>query len=126
MRKENANTAASKPARVAIRRADLPRLDLLRTFEAAARHLSFTLAADELALTQSAVSRQIQQMEQGLGVALFERLHRSLQLTDAGRVMQRAAIDCLERLRDATASVRASTQPRQFSVTSTPGFASLW
>ena len=109
-----------------IGRSELPRLDLLRSFDAAARLLSFTRAADELALTQSAVSRQIQQMEDGLGVPLFERHHRALALTDAGRVMHRAVVDCLERLRDATASVRASTQPRHVGVTTTPGFASLW
>ena len=126
MRPENVKAEPPRVVHDAIHRSELPRLDLLRSFEAAARHLSFTLAANELALTQSAVSRQIQQMEEGLGVALFERLHRSLQLTDAGKVMNRAVIDCLERLRDATASVRATTQLRQVSVTTTPGFASLW
>ncbi len=114
------------PVRAAVPRSALPRLELLRSFEAAGRHLSFTRAADELALTQSAVSRQIQQLEQGLGVLLFERQHRALALTSAGGSMHRAVVDCLERLRDATASVRASTQPRQVSVTTTPGFASLW
>jgi DNA-binding transcriptional LysR family regulator len=109
-----------------IQRSELPRLELLRSFDAAARHLSFTRAADEVALTQSAVSRQIQQLEEGLGVALFERRHRALALTDAGHVMNRAVTDCLERLRDATASVRASTQARRIAVTTTPGFASLW
>jgi DNA-binding transcriptional LysR family regulator len=104
----------------------LPRLDLLRSFEAAARTLSFTLAAKELFLTQSAVSRQIQQIESGLGVPLFERRHRALALTEAGRVLQHAVVDCLERLRDATARVRASTVLRQVAVTTTTGFASLW
>ncbi len=122
----NANAQNTGPGRIGIQRADLPRLDLLRSFEAAARHLSFTRAADELALTQSAVSRQIQQMEQGLGVSLFERRHRALALTDAGRLMNRAVTDCLERLRDAAASVRAATRLRQVAVTTTPGFASLW
>ncbi|WP_235579249.1 LysR substrate-binding domain-containing protein [Pseudorhodoferax sp. Leaf274] len=107
-------------------RADLPRLDLLRSFAVAARTLSFTRAGEELALTQSAVSRQIQQMEEGLGVALFERRHRALALTAAGETMYRAVQDCLERLRDATASVRAVTRARQVAVTTTPGFASLW
>ena len=126
MHTKNVKVESSSPAQSPIHRSELPRLDLLRSFEAAARHLSFTLAANELALTQSAVSRQIQQMEEGLGVALFERRHRSLALTDAGKVMNRAVIDCLERLRDATASVRAATRLRQVSVTTTPGFASLW
>ena len=96
----------------AIPRQDLPRLDLLRSFEAAARTLSFTLAAKELFLTQSAVSRQIQQMEAGLGVPLFERHHRALSLTDAGRTLRRAVDDCLERLRDATALVRSVAPSR--------------
>ncbi len=122
MRPENVKPA--KPA--AISRQDLPRLDLLRSFEAAARTLSFTQASQELFLTQSAVSRQIQQMEAGLGVDLFERRHRALELTQAGRTMQRAVADCLERLRDATAQVRVGTQARTVAVTTTPGFASLW
>ncbi|WP_198084903.1 LysR substrate-binding domain-containing protein [Variovorax sp. E3] len=105
---------------------ELPPLELMRSFEAAARRLSFTLAATELHLTQSAVSRQIQQLEASLGVLLFERRHRALSLTEAGGVMQRAVTDSLERLRDATARVRASSAPRQVAITTTPGFASLW
>lgn len=115
-----------KAASAAIGREELPPLDLLRSFEASARHLSFTLAAQEIFLTQSAVSRQIQQMEAWLGVALFERRHRALVLTEAGTIMQRAAVDALERLRDATARVRAVPVPRQVALTCTPGFASLW
>ena len=128
MRSRNANTTTTAPRGSAITRAELPRLELLRSFEAAARHLSFTLAGDELALTQSAVSRQIQMLEADLGVPLFERRHRALALTEAGSVMFRAAVDSLERLRDATARVRATatTQMRQVAITTTPGFASLW
>jgi DNA-binding transcriptional LysR family regulator len=65
-------------------------------------------------------------MEEALGVLLFERGHRAVALTGAGRLMQRAVVDSLERLRDATASVRSANQSRQVSVTTTPGFASLW
>lgn len=107
-------------------RSELPRLELLRAFEAAARTLSFTLAARELFLTQSAVSRQIQQLEADLGLALFERRHRALALTEAGEVLQRAVVDSLERLRDATARLRAAPVPRQVAITCTPGFASFW
>jgi DNA-binding transcriptional LysR family regulator len=106
--------------------AELPPLELLRSFEAASRTLSFTQAAAELALTQSAVSRQIQQLEASLGVLLFERRHRALALTEPGRVMQRAVVESLERLRDATARVRAAPMPRHVAITCTPGFASLW
>src|SRR3954469_20760370 len=77
------------------------RLDLLHTFEAAARHLNFTSAGSELALSQPAVSRQIQQLEASLGAPLFERRHRAVVLTESGRVMQRAVNDSLERLHDA-------------------------
>jgi LysR family glycine cleavage system transcriptional activator len=125
MHPANANLPAIPPA-AGIARGKLPRLDLLYSFEAAARSLSFTRAAAELFLTQSAVSRQIQQLEAEIGVALFERRHRALVLTEAGRVMQRAVADCMERLRDATASVRATTALRQVAITTTPGFASLW
>ena len=104
----------------------LPPLELLRSFEAAARRLSFTEAAAEVSLTQSAVSRQVQQLEGSLGVLLFERRHRALALTEAGTVLQRAVVDSLERLRDATARVRAASAPRQVAITTTPGFASLW
>lgn len=118
MRAENAN-----PLPAAL---ELPPLELLRSFEAAARTLSFTRAAAEVFLTQSAVSRQIQQLEASLGVSLFERRHRALALTEAGRVLQRAVVDSLERLRDATARVRSASLPRQVALTTTPGFASLW
>lgn len=102
------------------------RLDLLHTFEAAARHLSFTRAGDELALSQPAVSRQIQQLEDSVGAALFERRHRALALTDAGRILLRAVEDSLERLRDAAARVRTAGARRQVTLTCTPGFASFW
>ena len=65
----------------------LPPLDALLTFEAAARHLSFTRAAAERFVTQSAVSRQIKSLEDDLGVSLFRRGHRSLQLSDAGHAL---------------------------------------
>src|SRR5213076_2640468 len=106
---------AKAPDAPSIPRQELPALDLLRSFEAAARHLSFTLAGQELFLTQSAVSRQIQQVEASLGVSLFERRHRSLELTDAGRLLQRTVADCLERLRDVTSRVRATSAMRQVS-----------
>lgn len=126
MRTENVKLNAN----LAISRQDLPRLELLRSFEAAARTLSFTVAANELFLTQSAVSRQIQQLEASVGTDLFERQHRAFALTDAGRTLQRAVVDSLERLRDATLVIRASLQSamqvRQVAVTCTPGFASLW
>jgi len=122
MHSRNAKSLAAAP----VPRSRRLRLDLLHTFEAAARHLSFTRAGEELFLSQSAVSRQIQQLEDSLGVALFERQHRALALTEAGRIMQRAVDDSLERLRDAAARAGAPARARQVAITCTPGFASFW
>jgi DNA-binding transcriptional LysR family regulator len=102
------------------------RLDLLHTFESAARHLSFTKAGEELFLSQSAVSRQVQQLEASVGAALFERRHRALVLTEPGRIMRRAVEDSLERLRDAAARVRGTAVRPHATLTCTPGFASFW
>ena len=105
---------------------DLPdSLDALRGFEAAALHLSFTAAARELFLTQSAVSRQVQQLEEQLGVKLFHRRTRALQLTDAGKSYFHEVSAALDQLRAATAAVRAPASP-VITVTTTVTFASLW
>lgn len=100
-------------------------LDLLRGFESAARRLSFTAAAGELFLTQSAVSRQVQQLEEQLGVKLFERRTRALVLTEAGDLYYREVSKALNLLREATATVRANPAP-VVRVTTTGTFASLW
>ncbi len=63
---------------------NLPPLSALRAFETAARHLSFTAAADELAMTQAAVSYQIKILEERLGIRLFDRRRRKVELTEAG------------------------------------------
>jgi DNA-binding transcriptional LysR family regulator len=105
----------------------LPSLDLLKGFEAAARLLSFTKAGEELHLTQSAVSRQIQELEDQLGVSLFQRRHRSLVLTDAGQQVFSAAAQVLATMRAVTDRVRASSGGRRvLSVTTMASFASLW
>ena len=113
-------------ASVTRRAFDLPPLELLVAFEAAARHLSFTRAGDEIALTQSAVSRQIQALEGHLGVALFRRLHRSLALTEAGRAFFQATGSALADIDRATRSLKRSDEPKTVVVTTTPGFAGLW
>jgi DNA-binding transcriptional LysR family regulator len=105
---------------------DLPPLDTLRGFEAAARHLSFTRAAQELHLTQSAMSRQVKALEDALGVALFERRHRALALTDAGQAFQRTVADVLRALREATARLAPAPADRALVVSTTISFASLW
>ena len=108
------------------KRFNLPPLDLIQGFEAAARNLSFTKAAEELFITQSAVSRQIRALEEHLGVPLFERRHRALVLTDSGRTLQRAAVDLLDQLQVVTDGLKSAGMTRQLTVTTTNGFASLW
>jgi DNA-binding transcriptional LysR family regulator len=104
----------------------LPPLDLLRGFDAAARHLSFTRAAAELFLTQSAVSRQIQSLEEFVGVPLFERRHKALALTDAGRAYFRTVGPVLDELREATRRLRETRTGHVLTVTTTISFASMW
>ncbi|NJO34572.1 MAG: transcriptional regulator GcvA [Rhodospirillales bacterium] len=108
------------------KRFNLPPLDLIQGFEAAARTLSFTKAAEELFITQSAVSRQIRGLEDHLGVALFERRPRSLALTEKGRILHRAATEFLERMQETTDRLRADGGAPHLTVTTTGGFASLW
>jgi len=104
----------------------LPALDLLVGFEAAARHLSFTKAGEELFLTQSAVSRQIKDLEDQLGVELFQRRHRALSLTDAGKSFYASAAQGLTTMRAATDRLRAQAGKKGLSVTTTHSFAALW
>lgn len=104
----------------------LPSLDLLKGFEAAARLLSFTKAGEELYLSQSAVSRQIQELEDQLGVRLFERRHRALALTEAGQTLHAAAAQALATMRAVTDRLRAGRGRQTLAVTTTQSFASLW
>lgn len=107
-------------------RKSLPSLDLLPGFEAAARHLSFTKAAAELFITQSAVSRQIKTLEDELGVTLFVRMNRALALTPEGEALLRTTADVLARLRETTALLGARPTTRALTVSTTVSFASLW
>src|SRR5439155_502012 len=103
----------------------LPSLDFLRGFEAAGRRLSFTLAAEELFLTQSALSRQIKALEVALGIALFERRHRALALTVKGATFHRAVTEMLEGLASAAEGARSAARAPGVTVSTTVSFASL-
>ncbi len=109
-----------------VRHYDLPPLSQLEAFEAAARSLSFTKAADELALTQSAVSRQIKALEDHFEIALFRRLHRALRLTEEGQTLYQAVGEVLGRLHEVAGRLRLRTETRTVVVTTTPGFAGVW
>jgi len=104
----------------------VPSLDLLRGFEAAARHLNFTRAADELFITQSAVSRQIKTLEQRLGVTLFLRQPKRLRLTQQGEHLYRAVSSALRQVNDAMEGLTRRTGPSVVTVTSTLAFCALW
>lgn len=105
--------------------ADLPPLDALRVFEAAARRLSFAAAAAELHLTASAVSHRIKALEAQLGLMLFERMTRKVRLTPAGRAYAAAVADALAILREATHRLAAEAN-RPLIVSVTPLFGARW
>ena len=104
----------------------LPPLPWLRAFEASARHLSFTLAAVELHLTQAAVSKQVRLLEQHLGEALFQRRPRSLALSKSGAAYHPKVADALERLRAGTEEVFGGRGSSMLTVRASVGFAVNW
>jgi LysR family glycine cleavage system transcriptional activator len=105
----------------------LPGTRALRTFEAAARHLNFTRAADEVGLTPAAVSYQIREIEEQLGIVLFVRASRAIQLTPAGAVLFEATTDALETLqRGATRARRLARGSSELRVTVGARFATHW
>jgi LysR family glycine cleavage system transcriptional activator len=102
---------------------DLPSLNAVRIFESAARHLNFTRAADELSVTQGAVSRQIKVLEEQLGLLLFERAGPKLSLTSAGEYYQGKVSEALTLLRRGTAELRQTTASPRLTVSVLPTFA---
>lgn len=100
-------------------------LDALRGFEAAARRLNFTLAAEELCLTQSAVSKQIKALEEAIGQTLFVRGARGLALTREGRLLYGGVAPALQQLAQALEPL-VDCQRHGVAITVTPSFASLW
>lgn len=104
----------------------LPPLNALRAFEAAARHLSFKHAASELAVTPAAISHQIKMLEEFLGLALFRRLTRSLELTPEGEAMLPKVREGLECFAAAVESTRAQVKKERLVVVAPPSFATRW
>lgn len=101
-------------------------LNGLKAFEAAARHLSFTRAADELHVTQAAVSHQVKTLEQRLGVKLFRRLPKSLRLTDEGQALLPELRDAFERMARAINRVTSAQGAAALSVSTLTTFALSW
>ncbi|KKE83197.1 transcriptional regulator GcvA [Pseudoalteromonas luteoviolacea] len=104
----------------------LPPLNALKAFEAAARHLSFTKAAEELFVTQAAISHQIKTLEEHLGLKLFLRKNRSLLLTEEGQGYFLDIKDIFSQLIDATEKLLARGAKGSLTVSLTPSFAIQW
>ncbi|MGH6885899.1 MAG: transcriptional regulator GcvA [Geminicoccales bacterium] len=104
----------------------LPPLNALRTFEAAARHLSFTKAAAELFVTQAAVSHQIKTLEDHLGMPLFRRLNRALMLTDEGQALLPFVRDAFDQLADGVRRLRQGQSSGVLTISVLPSIASTW
>ncbi len=101
-------------------------LDVLRVFESAARHLSFTAAAAELGSSQPAISQQIKRLEQQLATRLFDRVYRGIVLTEAGELLLRYVQDGLQSLDAGLAAIAAGQQHEVLQVATDFAFAAYW
>ena len=104
----------------------LPPLNALKSFEAAARHESFTRAADELCVTQGAVSHQVKALEADLGVKLFNRQRQGLAITEAGREYLGVVRDAFDRIALGTARLTKRQRSGILTVSTSPDFAAKW
>jgi len=104
----------------------MPPLNAMRSFEAAARHLSFTRAADELFVTQAAISHQVKALEQDLGVMLFKRLNRNLKLTEEGQALLPFVRSAFEQLSSGVRELERFCAGGTLTVTAPPTFAGEW
>lgn len=106
--------------------ARLPSVDLIRGFVAVGRRMSITLAAQDLCLTQSAVSRQIHALEDALGVKLFTRSYRSIAFTARGEHLFRIADNAMQQLQEAVGGLTSSRERMPVTITASIGVAALW
>lgn len=104
----------------------LPSLNALRAFEAAARHLSFSRAAEELHVTKAAVSHQVKALEEDLGLPLFRRLNRALLLTPAGQTLFPAISEALGLMHAAVARLKRQDRTGELVLTMLDSFAAIW
>src|SRR3954466_9726998 len=110
----------------AVLRRSIPQLNALRSFEAAARHQSFTRAADELCVTQGAVSHQVKALEAELGLKLFNRERQGLVITEAGRNYFEIIRDVLDRIAAGTERLLQRQSAGTLTVSTSPNFAAKW
>lgn len=107
-------------------RRKLPPLTALTAFEAAARLGSFTKAASELGVTQAAVSRQIHLLEEGLGLQLFRRLHRKIELTEKGRALSGATTSAFNLVADTIADITREDAAPGLTISASVAFSHFW
>ncbi len=105
---------------------DLPPLDLIRSFVAVGRSMSITLAAQELCLAQSALSRRIQALEAFLGYRLFVRGHRSIEFTNEGRRLFRSSDAWLDQMGETLAALRPTAAQHAVTISASIGVTALW
>src|SRR6201993_1956937 len=104
----------------------LPPLSALRAFEAAARHMSFSKAADELHVTPAAVSHQIHALEEDLGIRLFHRMNRSIELTASARILFPGLSEAFAGIQSSVKRLRAHNDTGTLTVTASPSIAAKW
>lgn len=104
----------------------LPPLNALRAFEATARHMSFTRAAEELHVTPAALSHQVKTLEAHLGVSLFRRLNRAIELTDAGQACYPGVRAAFQQMQEAVDKVVPPAADRTLVISCGPAFAAKW
>jgi LysR family transcriptional regulator, glycine cleavage system transcriptional activator len=103
-----------------------PGLRSIRAFDAAARHLSFTRAAADMGVTPAAISHQIKELEDQIGVSLFARTSRTMRLTREGEILQAAASDSLETLAKGLQRIRKLKNTQQLKVSASPSVGAKW
>ncbi len=104
----------------------LPPLSALRAFEAAARHMSFSKAADELHVTPAAISHQIHALEEDLGVRLFHRMNRSIELTASAQILLPGLTEAFSGIQSSVRRLRAHNDTGTLTVTASPSIAGKW
>ena len=104
----------------------LPPLNGLRAFEATARHMSFSRAAEELNVTPAALSHQVKGLEEFLGIQLFIRKNRAIELTEAGKLCFPGIQDGFERLNDSVGQLYPDPEDNVIVISSGPAFAAKW
>src|SRR5213083_3628811 len=120
---ENSSSGTTRRSEMISR---LPPLNALRVFEAAARHLSFKEAAQELSITQAAVSHQIKSLEEYLGVQLFKRAGRGVQLTEAARAALPRLREGFDALAAAVETIHVRADETDLQITAPPVFTARW